>query len=170
LNSKLCAATAALVAALCCGCGGDDDEQAATAAARTQPPEQFREQAEPICESVSDEIAKTELPHSFPAELQEYDEKSRRMIAVIEEPFTRLASMDPPAGREAAYRRFATALTAAVREAKQIQSLVEAGNDDTDALALPRTNVVTHQAQAMNLAPQLGLESCGELTYKEVSH
>lgn len=169
-RARLAAAAAVIVTGLC-GCGGDDGgEPASNAASRSQPPDQFRAKADAICESVSAELAKTALPHSFPADIEEFDEKSKKVIAVIEQPFTELAAMAPPQGQEAAYARFASALSAAVAEAKQIRTLVTAGNDDTDALWLPRTSVETHQAQAMNQATELGLENCDELDYKEASH
>lgn len=165
-------ASAALIGAVVlAGCGGNDGGSASSsAAAETQPLDEFRAQADVICAPVSKKLAKTELPHSFPADIKEFDKKSRTMLAVIEEPFTKLAAIAPPTGQEAAFARFSTALTSAVAEAKQLRTLVEADNDDTDALWLPRTNVETHQAKAMNEAITLGLKSCDELDYKEASH
>lgn len=165
-------ASAALIGAVVlAGCGGKDDGTAgSSAAAGNQPLDAFRAQADVICAAVSRELAQTELPHSFPADIKEFDKKSRTMLAVIEEPFTKLVAIAPPAGQEAAFARFSTALTSAVAEAKRLRALVEAGNDDTDALWLPRTNVATHHAKAMNEAITLGLESCDELDYKEVPH
>lgn len=163
------AASAALAAAVVlAGCGGDGGSSAESAAA-TQPLAEFRTEADAICATVSKQLAKTELPHSFPADIKEFDKGSKTMLAVIEEPFTKLAAIAPPAGQQAAFARFSGALTAAVSEAKQLRSLAEAGNDDTDALWLPRTNVKTHQAKAMNEAVTLGLESCDELDYKEAA-
>lgn len=146
------------------GCGGDESSDGSQSLAG------FRKQAEPICEDVSKKLAKTELPHSFPAELEDFDKRSKQMLAVIAEPFDRLASLTPPEGREAEYGRFSKALKMAVAETRQIRRLVAAGNDDTDALWLPATNVPTHQAQAMNEATKLGLEQCESLDYKAGEH
>lgn len=154
----LAAVAACAVAAA--GCGGSESSGA------SQSLDAFLQEADPICEQVSEQLAKTELPSSFPADIDEFDEKSQKMIAVIEEPFGRLSSLTPPDGRQAEYGRFSEALKQAVEQAKQLRLLVEAGNDDTDALWLPATNVETHQAQAMNEATKLGLEHCESLDYK----
>lgn len=150
----------ALLAIAAAGCGGEESQSSQSLAA-------FQAEAEPICEQVSQRLAETEMPSSFPADIDDFDTKSKQMIVVIEEPFGQLSSLTPPDGHEAAYERFSAALIAAVAQARQIQTLVVAGNEDTDALWLASTNVATHQAQAMNEAARLGLEHCQTLDYKE---
>lgn len=164
-------ASIGLACLLAAGCGGGDDDppvaKASPAAVRTQHAAEFVKQAEPLCSQVSSAMAEAELPGSFPADIKEFDTKSKAMLAAIEQPFGELAGLTAPEGQEAAFGRFSHALESAVREAKQLRTLVEQGNDDTDALWLPRTNVVTHASEAMNEANTLALESCTQLTFKE---
>ncbi|MBE2316668.1 hypothetical protein DVA67_011830 [Solirubrobacter sp. CPCC 204708] len=154
-------------------CGGDDntaDTIPAAARFSTQPLESFQQQAAPLCSQASAAMAKVELPSSFPADLEEFDTKSQAMLAAIEQPFRELAALKAPHGHEAVFEEFKTALESAVSQTEQLRELVEAGNDDTDALGLPRTNVKTHASQAMEAAETLQVEACTQLSFKEASH
>lgn len=158
-----CALGAALLAA-CAGGGGN------ASSAAPQSMASFKAQAEPICEEVSAALAEIEPPSSFPAELDDFDQGSSKILAVIEGPYGELASLAPPEGYEDAFSQFAAALTAAVEQEKEVRRLVAEQNDDTDALWLLQTNVKTHQAQAMNHAAAMGIAHCTELNFKASGH
>jgi hypothetical protein len=155
------------------GCGGDDEDsapttsQAGAAAAETQSLASFQAEAAPLCESLQAKMSEVTPPSSFPADLAEYGPGADAMLAAIREDSTALAALTPPDEHAEEHAVFAQAMTASVEAAEELQRLVTEENDDTDALALAKTNVVTFQGNAMDVADTLGLPACTELTFKD---
>ena len=156
------------------GCGGDDSDSAPTtsqavaaSATETQSLASFQAKAEPLCESLKSKMAEVTPPSSFPADLAEWTPGAEGMLGAIEEDSAALAALTPPDEHTEEHEVFAASMAASVEAAKELQRLVQEENDDTDALYLPKTNVLTFQGNAMDVADTLGLPACSDLRFKE---
>ncbi len=163
--AAIVAATTITTALATSACG--DSSSSSSDSGSTTSLAAFRKAATPLCEDAADAMSKTVLPTSFPATLDEFDPKSEALLAAIEEPFTKLSKLDAPKGHEDEFASFSHAAADSVDQAKQLRSLVEAKNEDTDALYLPVVNVKTNLGTMMNAADELGLDACTDLAFSE---
>lgn len=149
----------------------DQDDPASTANSKERPSEEgFVAEVEPVCADLDETLVDFVGPTTFPAELDDFGTNSERFVGMVEGDVSLLSELTPPQGWDARWNRFVEQLQLSVEKAELIVELVAAKNDDTDALASTWTASKTARAQAMELADEMGLESCDSLVAEGGGH
>jgi hypothetical protein len=151
------APAAALIVAALAGCGpfGDGGGGVADGAERTGE-EEFLRSGDEVCRASQRQVA--EVQRDLPTSREQSVRFARDLIAIFDDEVARLAALDPPQERQAAFDRYLESREEAI--GLLADGLQAAQEDDPAGYADAQAEVAAGQVKRAELAREVGFEEC----------
>lgn len=162
IQLRLAVGTLAIAAAMLgVACSGDGEGEAAAEERPTR--EEFLAEVRPPCKNLDKTLEHFEGPSTFPAELDDYGSNATKFVKSVQDDVSTLSQISPPAEYDEQWEEFVSELNRSVEKANLVIDLVEAKNDDTDALGQAWTDSETARSRVMELAAEMEIGACEKL-------
>ena len=124
---------------------------------------EFLAEVRPPCRNLDKSLEYFQGPSTFPAELDDYGSNASKYVSFVEGDISALSQVTPPAEYDAQWEELVSELNRSVEKANLVVDLVEAKNDDTDALGQAWTDNKTARSRVMELAAEIEIGACEKL-------